>query len=38
MKDQIYHACQLAVYGIYEAGGDETPEPTALKPQSTFSA
>ena len=26
MKDPIYHACQLADYGIYGAGGDETPE------------
>lgn len=26
MKDPIYHACQLAAYGIYGAGGDETPE------------
>lgn len=26
MKDPLYHARQLAAYGIYGAGGDETPE------------
>lgn len=26
MKDTIYHATQLAEYGLHGAGGDDTPE------------
>lgn len=26
MKDAIYHATQLAEYGLHGAGGDDTPE------------